>query len=46
MREGQEDDGKQRYQFYLDDREVKQSIQEVLDRIQQSKLKVDQEKKK
>lgn len=47
MREGEEDDdGPKRYQFYLDDREVKNSIQEVLDRIQQSKLKVDQEKKK
>ena len=47
MREGlQEEDANQRYQFYLDDREVKQSIQEVLDRIQASKLKVDVEKKK
>ena len=33
-----EDEG-QRFQFYLDDKEVKQSIQEVLERIQSSKAK-------
>ena len=33
------EDDNQRFQFYLDDKEIKQSIQEVLDRIQNSKAK-------
>lgn len=40
VREPEEgEDDYQLFQFYLDDKEVKQSIQEVLDRIQASKLK-------
>ena len=42
------DDGEeehQRFQFFLDDKEVKESIQEILDRIQNSKY-IDQQAKK
>ena len=40
-----EDEG-QIFQFYIDDKEVKVSIQDILDRIQSSKVRVNQEKKK
>ena len=39
------DDENTRFQFYLDDREIKSSIQEILERIQNSKLKADEPKK-
>mmetsp|Transcript_15782 Transcript_15782/g.26643 ORF Transcript_15782/g.26643 Transcript_15782/m.26643 type:complete len:408 (-) Transcript_15782:377-1600(-) len=45
VREGEEEDEHQLYQFYLDDKEVKQSIKEVLERIQSSKLKGSEKKK-
>ena len=40
MREPEDgEDERQLFQFYLDDKEVKLSISEVLERIQNSKLK-------
>jgi len=45
VRDPADDEDHQRYQFYLDDKEVKASIQEVLTRIQTSKL-IDAQAKK
>jgi len=45
VREPAADEERQRFQFYLDDKEVKASIQEILDRIQASKLLDAQAKK-
>ena len=39
------DEPNQRYQFYLDDKEIKTSIQDILDRIQNSQMKDAQAKK-
>lgn len=45
VKDPEEGEEHQLYQFYLDDKEVKGSIQEILDRIQNSKLKDAQAKK-